>query len=110
MKTIKNNILWILCGLNYAAYGLIYIAEYIHDVRTEIIENITVFSGLYLVLISEIASVIGVIILICKWIKNKTLPKNRIILLTMNVLYLILSMPIVLQILEAFFLASAFGI
>lgn len=112
MKIIKNGILWILCVLNYASYGLIYISA-IDTPNVEfnmIICIISALSGLYLALISELAAVIEIIILICKWIKNKTLPKNRIILLTVNVLYLILSIPVALQLLEAFLMARAFGI
>lgn len=112
MKIIKNSILWILCVLNYAAYGLIYISAFdTPNVEFNmIIFVISALSGLYFALISELVAVIEIIILICKWIKNKTLPKNRIILLTMNVLYLILSIPMALQLLGAFLLASAFGI
>lgn len=103
---IKNNILWILCVFNYTAYGLMFIAEFL----SKPLRTVSVLSMLYVVLISGIVAVTEIIILSYKWIKNKSLPKNRIVLLVMNVLYLILIIYILLQFMAAVFLAEAFGI
>lgn len=98
---IKNNILWILCVFNYTVYGLMYISDS---------SSISMFSALYVALLSGIVAVTEIIILSYKWIKNKSLPKNRIVLLVMNVLYLMLAINILLQFIAVVFLAEAFGL
>lgn len=89
MSKIKNNILWILCVINYVAYGWSLSTLLMPDFKNELIDKIHYFgSGIaiwYSVIISVFVAVISIAVLIYKWVKNKKVRINEVILLVLFV-------------------------
>lgn len=89
MKKIKNNILWILCGLNYISYLGIFMG-FGTDTPNTSVNHILFYGGmwsmLYATFVSSVVTVIGIAILIIKLIKNKRLSVNHWILLALLII------------------------
>lgn len=83
MKKIKNNILWILCILNYLSYLIIYLA-FSRNVSNTLF-YCAMWAFLYAAFISGIVTIAGIGILVYRLIKNKTLRSNNIVLLILFV-------------------------
>lgn len=87
MSKIKNSILWILCAVNYVAHGIALSTLLLPNFKNEFMRTMyRVSSGVafwYSVFISVFVAILGIVVLVCRWVKNRKVRVNEVVLLVL---------------------------